>query len=211
MKNELSSPRNADYHGNVELRKAIMGGQSRRIRVWGRWAANLWVELRPQQWIKNFFVLAPLLFSQNLLNSEALIKSLIAFALFCFVSSSVYLLNDIKDHKEDRLHPQKRHRPIAAGELGVGAAWWIIFTLLLCWIAGGLAVNKFFAVTLVVYWVTNLLYSTWLQHKVIVDVFAIASGFVLRVAGGAAAIDVEISHWLLLCTTLLALFLGFSK
>jgi 4-hydroxybenzoate polyprenyltransferase len=174
-------------------------------------ATDLWVELRPLQWLKNLLVLAPLLFSQNLFDPVALTRSLLAFAAFCLISSSVYLLNDLKDRGEDRLHPTKRHRPIASGELGLGLARGTMVALLICALAGGAMLDKTFVMTLVGYWFVNLLYSTWLKHQVILDVFTIATGFLFRVVGGAAAIQVQISDWLLICTTLLALFLAFSK
>lgn len=185
--------------------------QTRLSAAWQSWAGCLWVELRPQQWVKNLLVLAPLLFSQNLFAPAMAVKAMTAFFLFCLISSSVYLLNDIQDREADRLHPQKRYRPLASGELQVGAALVIMVALLICALAGGVVISKTFVMILVGYWLTNLLYSTWLKHLVILDVFAIASGFILRVVGGGVAIQVEISHWLLLCTMLLALFLGFSK
>ena len=174
-------------------------------------ATHLWVELRPQQWLKNLLVLAPLLFSQNLFDPVAVTRSLLAFAVFCLISSSVYLLNDLKDCGEDRLHPEKCHRPLASGELGLGLARGTMVALLICALAGGAVLNKTFVMTLAGYWFVNLLYSTWLKHQVILDVFTLAAGFVFRVVGGAAAIQVAISDWLLICSTLLALFLGFSK
>jgi 4-hydroxybenzoate polyprenyltransferase len=136
---------------------------------------------------------------------------LVSFILFCLVSSSVYLLNDIQDRSQDRLHPTKRLRPLAAGELNLGIALGAMVTFLLIALAGGMLLSKTLALVLLSYWLINLLYSTWLKHQVLLDVLALASGFVLRVVGGAVAISVEISHWLLLCTLLLALFLSFSK
>jgi 4-hydroxybenzoate polyprenyltransferase len=175
------------------------------------WAASLCMEMRPRQWVKNLFVLTPLLFSQNLFAFAAVGRALAAFILFCLASSSVYLLNDIKDRKQDRLHPRKRHRPLAADELSLGIALGAMLALVVCMLAGGVMLSKSLAFVLCAYWLINLLYSSWLKHQVILDVFAIASGFVLRVVGGGVVISVEISHWLLLCTTMLALFLGFSK
>jgi 4-hydroxybenzoate polyprenyltransferase len=176
-----------------------------------RWAASLWVEMRPRQWVKNLFVLTPLLFSRNLFSPATVGQALASFILFCLVSSSVYLLNDIQDRSQDRLHPTKRLRPLAAGELNLGVALGAMVTFLLIALAGGVLLNKTLALVLLSYWVINLLYSTRLKHQVLLDVFTLASGFVLRVVGGAVAISVMISHWLLLCTLLLALFLSFSK
>lgn len=176
-----------------------------------RWVVSLWVEMRPWQWVKNLFVLTPLLFSRNLFAPAAVGRALASFILFCLVSSSVYLLNDIQDRSSDRLHPTKRLRPLAAGELHLGVAFGVMVTFLLVTLAGGVLLDKILALILLSYWLINLLYSTWLKDQVILDVFALASGFVLRVVGGGVAISVEISHWLILCTMLLALFLGFSK
>jgi 4-hydroxybenzoate polyprenyltransferase len=167
--------------------------------------------MRPWQWVKNLFVLTPLLFSHNLFAPAAVGRALASFILFCLVSSSVYLLNDIQDRSQDRLHPIKRLRPLAAGELNLGVAFGAMMTFLLVTLAGGVLLDKTLALVLLSYWLINLLYSTWLKDQVILDVFALASGFVLRVVGGGVAISVEISHWLILCTMLLALFLGFSK
>jgi 4-hydroxybenzoate polyprenyltransferase len=185
--------------------------EQRGIASWARTARNLWIEVRPQQWLKNLLVLAPLLFSQNLLVLAAAEKALAAFVLFCLVTSSVYLLNDIRDRVQDQLHPTKRHRPIAAGQLGVSTAYLCMAALLVTALGGGVILGPDLAGVLLGYWLVNLLYSVWLKHRVILDVFALASGFVLRVVGGAIAIHVEMSHWLILCATLLSLFLGFSK
>jgi 4-hydroxybenzoate polyprenyltransferase len=189
----------------------FVGARNQGIIGRKRWVVSLWVEMRPRQWVKNLFVLTPLLFSRNLFAPATVWRALASFILFCLVSSSVYLLNDIQDRSQDRLHPTKRLRPLAAGELNLGVALGAMVTFLLVPLAGGVLIDKTLALVLLSYWLINLLYSTWLKHQVILDVFALASGFVLRVVGGGVAISVEISHWLLLCTTLLALFLGFSK
>ncbi len=172
---------------------------------------NLWLELRPQQWVKNLVVVAPLLFSRSLLSTTAIIQTLVAFLLFCLMSSSVYLLNDIKDCDQDRLHPTKRNRPLASGRLGVDVAWGAMLVLLVAALSGAWILNGDFGFVLCFYWLVNVLYSTRLKRQVILDVFIIALGFLLRVIGGGVAIQVEISHWLLLCTLLLALFLSLSK
>src|SRR5262245_44329885 len=171
----------------------------------------LLVELRPRQWLKNSLVFAPLLFSHNLFAPRALLGALGAFATFCVTSSSIYLFNDIRDVAQDRLHPHKRLRPIAAGELGIRTASIAMVALLLLALAGGALVSPGFAAVVAFYWGINLLYSLWLKRQVILDVFVIASGFVLRVLAGGLAIAVPVSDWLLICTTLLALFLAFSK
>jgi UbiA prenyltransferase family len=168
------------------------------------WAVGLWVEMRPQQWVKNCFVLTPLLFSRNLFAPTSVGRACASFILFCLVSSSVYLLNDMQDRAHDRLHPTKRLRPLAAGALNLEVARGATVTFLLLALAGGVLLHKALALVLLSYWLINLLYSTWLKEQVILDVFTLASGFVLRVVGGGIAIAVEISYWLLLCTTLLA-------
>ncbi|HEX8679467.1 MAG TPA: decaprenyl-phosphate phosphoribosyltransferase [Chthoniobacterales bacterium] len=174
-------------------------------------SAALFVALRPQQWVKNLLVLAPLLFSRHLFDPSSLLEGLSAFGLFCLVSSSSYLFNDFVDVEQDRLHPVKCRRPLASGRLGARATIVTAIALCITGIAGGLALGRTIALALCAYVVISAAYSLFLKHHVILDVFAIASGFVLRAWGGAEAIQVEMSSWLLVCTTLLALFLGFSK
>jgi 4-hydroxybenzoate polyprenyltransferase len=173
--------------------------------------AHLWTEMRPAQWAKNLTILAPLLFAQQLFVPLALGRALAVFVLFCLLSSAVYLFNDFLDYEQDRVHPEKRHRPLAAGHLTRGTVVGTAGVLLVFVFSGALLFGRSVLLILVGYWLLNLLYSLWLKHQVILDVFSIAAGFVLRVVGGAVAVQVEISHWLLICTTLLALFLGFCK
>lgn len=167
---------------------------------------------RPKQWIKNFFILAPLIFSQNLFDTPLLIKSAIAFAAFCLLSSSLYILNDIRDLDEDKHHPVKSKRPLAAGEITKTQAW-LAFALLLTVsaVVSVLFLNRNFMVALLIYVILQFSYSFGLKHVVILDVFIIAAGFIIRVIAGGFAINVHISHWLLICTLLLALFLALSK
>ncbi len=173
--------------------------------------------MRPQQWSKNVFVLAALLFAwgdnQLVRGSwqEAAQHVLLAFAAFCLASSAVYLLNDVQDVESDRRHPEKRHRPIASGALSVKAA---LSLSLLCVIAAlGLAWLAAPAVVwlLIAYVVMNIAYSMRLKHVVLVDVFCIAGGFLFRVAAGGEAAGIQISSWLFLCTLFLALFLALNK
>jgi 4-hydroxybenzoate polyprenyltransferase len=145
------------------------------------------VSLRPVQWAKNLFVLAPLVFGGLLLDPQAFLRAFLALVAFCAASSVVYLVNDLRDREEDRRHPSKRMRPLAV-YLGTD-----------------------FALTLLAYLALNFLYTFWFKHMVILDVMSISLGFVLRVLAGAAALDVLVSRWLFLCTTFLALFLAFSK
>lgn len=167
--------------------------------------------LRPKQWIKNFFVFAALLFSRNIDKPSYIITAAAAFTAFCITSSAVYIFNDLLDIEKDRKHPRKKNRPLASGALRKGEA--VTFLLLLIPIAVYVAfsINFSFGLTVVLYFVNNILYTLYIKHMVILDVMSIALGFILRVVGGAVAIGVEISPWLLLCTLLLALFLGFSK
>lgn len=167
--------------------------------------------LRPAQWPKNFFVLAPLVFAQKLLDRPALTAALLAFASFCLASSTVYLINDLRDREEDRCHPQKRRRPIASGELGVPSAVVAAAVLGLTALAGAWWLDPATGVITAAYLALNLGYTLRLKDVVILDVMAIAIGFVLRVLAGAAAIEVAVSGWLVLCTIFLALFLAFSK
>lgn len=167
---------------------------------------------RPKQWIKNFFILAPLIFSQNLFDVPLLIKSAIAFAAFCLLSSSLYILNDIRDLDEDKHHPVKSKRPLAAGEITKTQAWLsFAFLLTVSAVVSVLFLNRNFMVALLIYVILQFSYSFGLKHVVILDVFIIAAGFIIRVIAGGFAINVHISHWLLICTLLLALFLALSK
>jgi 4-hydroxybenzoate polyprenyltransferase len=167
--------------------------------------------MRPKQWLKNGFVFAPLLFGKAFLDPHKLRLSLLAFALFSAAASAVYILNDILDVERDRAHPTKKNRPIASGRLPIPAA--AALGLLLA--AGALAIAFFkmpdFATILAVYVAINVGYSLGLKHVVIIDIFAIAIGFVLRVFGGAVAIQVEASRWLLTCTIFISLFLAACK
>ncbi len=167
--------------------------------------------LRPAQWAKNAFVLAPLVFARRLTDPEAFAAALLAFAAFCCAASAVYLVNDIRDREADRRHPLKKHRPIAAGTLGVPLAAATAAMLAVLALAAALRLGPAFGGLLGAYLVLNALYSWRLKHLVILDVMAIALGFLLRVLAGAAAIEVQVSSWLLLCTMFLSLFLAFSK
>ena len=167
--------------------------------------------LRPPQWVKNLFVLVPAVFAHRLLHGPALERALLAFAAFCAASSAVYLLNDLRDREADRQHPLKRHRPLAAGTLAPGPALAVALLLAVGALASGVLLGAAFAAVVGLYLLLNLAYSWGLKHVVILDVMIVAIGFELRVEGGAAAIGVAVSSWLLLCTLFLALFLAFSK
>jgi decaprenyl-phosphate phosphoribosyltransferase len=167
--------------------------------------------IRPHQWVKNLFVVAPLVFARRIDDASALLHTSIAVAGFCLISSTVYLLNDLVDVEKDRAHPLKRHRPIASGTLSVNAAR--LAALLLAATGLGLtwSLGPLPAAIAAAYLVQNAAYSFWLKHIPFVDVACIATGFLLRVLVGAAAIPVPPSVWLLTCTLLLASFLGFGK
>jgi 4-hydroxybenzoate polyprenyltransferase len=169
------------------------------------------VSLRPAQWAKNLFVLAPLVFAGGLVDVELATRAIVAFVVWCAAASAVYLLNDLRDRAKDRLHPIKRSRPIATGALPVPIAGGAALALAVAALAGALYLGTAFALFLLAYLALNVLYSFGLKNVVIVDVMGVAFGYVLRVLGGAAAIDVEVSAWILLCTIFVALFLAFSK
>jgi len=173
---------------------------------------NAYIRLvRPKQWIKNFFVFAALVFSGNFVKLTYIYTAAAAFISFCATSSSVYIFNDMLDIEKDRQHPRKKYRPLASGVLGKGEAAVLMLALLVAAVLSAYSINLSFGLVVTLYLINNLLYTLYVKHIVILDVMSIALGFILRVAGGAVAIRVEISPWLLLCTLLLALFLGFSK
>jgi 4-hydroxybenzoate polyprenyltransferase len=175
-------------------------------------SSRAWVKLvRPHQWVKNFFVLAPLLFSGRALNAESQRSAVLAFAVFCLVASAVYVMNDVVDRAQDRAHPSKRHRPIASGAIGVPAALILAAGLIVAGLALAWSVSSSVLGLTIAYLALNLVYSVWIKHIVILDVFAISAFFVLRLLAGAAAVDVRPSVWLVLCGGLLALYLGFAK
>jgi 4-hydroxybenzoate polyprenyltransferase len=167
--------------------------------------------LRPAHWAKNVFVLAPLAFAGKLFDAESLQRGLMAFAAFCLASSAVYVFNDIRDRAEDRLHPLKRHRPIAAGVVSVPVALVMGVALALASLTLAASLGLEFFTVLAIYLGLNQLYSAGLKHTVILDVMIVSLGFVLRVVAGGYAVDVRVSAWLLLCTFFIALFLAFSK
>jgi 4-hydroxybenzoate polyprenyltransferase len=167
--------------------------------------------LRPEQWLKNGFVLAPLVFSGLLDDSTAWGRSMLAVAAFCAASSAVYLVNDVMDREADRRHPTKSRRPIAAGEISVGTALAAAVILAAAGLAAAFSLGGWFPAVLGGYILLVVLYSAVLKRVVFIDVLVLAAGFVLRVVGGAVAIDVPISRWLLLCAYLLALYLALGK
>lgn len=167
--------------------------------------------LRPKQWVKNGVLLAPLIFAKSIFAEGMLLKAALAVAAFSLMASGVYVLNDWFDREKDRLHPEKRKRPIAAGHLGGAAA---IGLIIVCWsIAGyvGSLLSMDFVAVLGGYLALQFVYTFFLKKMVLLDIMGIALGFILRVVAGAVAINVVVSNWLFLCTLLGALFLGFGK
>lgn len=168
--------------------------------------------MRPRQWPKNVFLFAALVFDQQLFIVDSLLRTLAGFALFCLISSSVYVFNDLADVEADRKHPAKKNRPIASGALPTSAAWVAGILLVVVALSLGFWLSPGFAAVMAGYLIINLAYSKWLKHIPILDVLIIAAGFVLRVAAGVTLIHVErFSPWLYVVMTLLALYLGFGK
>ena len=172
----------------------------------------LLVAMRPPEWIKNLLVFAGLLFSQKLKQGPQVADAVATFIAFCAISSAGYLVNDLRDAPLDRRHPEKRHRPIANRELSEGvaaaaAAALTVFAIVLSLVSVSAGVAGLVAL----YGVTTVAYSVILKRLVIIDVMTIASLFILRVVAGAVAVEAHASEWLLLCTAMLALFLGFTK
>jgi 4-hydroxybenzoate polyprenyltransferase len=175
-------------------------------------SVNVWFQaLRVKHWVKNGLVFAALIFSKNIFNYEMLGRAAAAFFLFGFLASGIYLINDLADVREDKRHPAKCHRPIASGKIGLSYAIFASSVLVFLSVLSSFLMSFWFGVILFVYFVLNVLYSAYFKSVVIVDVFCVASGFVLRVLAGGVIIGVPVSHWLIVCTGLLALFLSFTK
>ncbi len=167
--------------------------------------------MRLQQWIKNCFLFAALLFSGRLFHGEDVLRVAAGFLFFSLAASGVYIFNDIFDLERDKLHPEKSRRPLPSGLLSISTARTASATLLVIGLAGALLLRMEFLWVVLLYVVINILYTLQLKDVVILDVMTISAGFVLRVVGGAVLIDVPTSEWLIICTILLSLFLGFSK
>jgi 4-hydroxybenzoate polyprenyltransferase len=169
------------------------------------------LSLRPAQWSKNLLVFAGLLFGRRLLDPAAVLDAGLAFVVFCGLSGAVYLVNDIADREADQRHPLKAQRPIASGALSVSTATAVALGLGVVCLAVSYVVGPAFSGVATAYLALQILYSFVLKDIVIIDVLTIAIGFVLRAVGGAVAVRVEISYWLLVCTILLALFIALAK
>jgi 4-hydroxybenzoate polyprenyltransferase len=180
---------------------------SRRTSVW----RGILVSLRPYQWVKNTLVFGALIFSRSLSHRDAVLLAVGGFISFCMASSGIYLLNDISDLKEDRAHPVKRLRPLASGAISTSTAAIVMALLLVGSLFLGFRLGAAFGLTLSLYLVINVAYSLRLKHMVILDVMILSMCFVLRAVAGAVVIDVKASAWLILCTLMLALLVGFGK
>ena len=167
--------------------------------------------LRPEQWTKNLILFGGLLFGMRLFDVEAVLRATAAFFIFCGLSGVVYLVNDIMDREADKRHPLKRHRPIASGALSPSTAKLAAVGIGAIGLGGSWLLGQRFFFVALAYLSLQTFYSGPLKHMVIIDVLTIAFGFVLRAVGGAVVINVPISHWLMLVTVLLALFLALSK
>jgi 4-hydroxybenzoate polyprenyltransferase len=184
---------------------------SRHSTAVARWWRDLWVSLRPLQWTKNGVVLAPLIFGGLLTDGHAVIRAAAATVAFCAAGSALYLFNDWRDAEADRQHPLKCNRPIAAGRLGARTLVLSIVGLLAAAALLSWMVERMLLLVLGGFAGLMLLYTLVLKHLVLIDVLAIAGGFILRAVAGAVAVGVPLSPWLYVCTVLLALFLGFAK
>lgn len=174
-------------------------------------AVALLVSLRPNQWTKNLLVFAPLIFAVRLFDPASVVRATAGFVVFCALSSVVYLINDCLDRDADRTHPLKRFRPIAAGEMSRSTALLTAAALAAAALAAAATLGWLFFIVAAGYVVLQTLYSVALKHVVILDALTLAIGFVLRAIGGAAVIDVVVSHWLFVCTILGALFVALAK
>jgi 4-hydroxybenzoate polyprenyltransferase len=167
--------------------------------------------MRPKQWVKNLLLFLPLVFAKGLGDLEKLLAVSAGFSAFCLVSSGIYLLNDVHDRARDRLHPLKRLRPVASGRLGVSHAVAAGLALSLGAAVLAFALSREFGVLVLAYFVVNLLYTESFKHQIILDVLTLGILFTIRVIAGSVLAHVEASYWLLICTFMLALFLGFAK
>ena len=168
--------------------------------------------MRPKQWFKNVFVFAPLIFDEKLFQPRYLLPTVAGFVLLCLTSGTVYIINDLADIEKDRNHPKKRNRPLAAGELSIGAARGAAVLIPLVALPLGFLLDVWLGGILTAYLFLQIGYSFWLKNFVIIDVMIVASGFLLRVAAGVPLVEAErFSPWLYVCMMLLALLIGFGK
>lgn len=166
---------------------------------------------RPNQWTKNLIVFAPILFAGQITDKASLLKVTVCGGAMCLMSSAIYVLNDLVDREADKIHPQKQNRPIASGLIGTKLALALFIILVLAALTIAFLVRASLILVILSYLAIMISYSLWLKHLVLVDVFCIAAGFVLRAVGGASAAHVAVSPWFLLCTSLGSLFLALDK
>ncbi len=171
----------------------------------------LLLSMRPHQWAKGVFIFFPLIFGQKLLDPQAFLNTLAAFFYFAFAASAMYLINDISDVAEDRNHPEKQHRPLAAGKITVKQAVILAATLIIISFIWSFLQNALAFYIIVFYIILNFVYTKFLKHCVIIDIFCIGAFFYLRILLGGVAANIVLSNWLIMCTILLALFIGFNK
>jgi 4-hydroxybenzoate polyprenyltransferase len=168
--------------------------------------------MRPKQWVKNAVIYAALVFDRQLTDLNAILRTTAGFVIFCLLSGIVYIINDIIDVEADKIHPDKKKRPIASGDLPINAAWAAVVLLLLLVLPLSYLLSAWFFIVALVYFLLNLAYSKWLKHVPLIDVLSIAAFFVLRVAAGVMLVGVaRFSPWLYVVTTLGALYIGFGK
>lgn len=172
---------------------------------------DLFDSLRIRQWTKNTLLFAALVFSGHALETSFLVRSSLGFVLFCLTTGAVYIFNDVVDVRKDREHPVKRLRPFASGRMSTRTGWALFFFLAAASITASFLFNTGFGTAVLGYLLLQAAYTLYLKHVVILDVFLISIGFLLRVVAGALAIHVDVSSWILVCTMLLALFLALSK
>jgi 4-hydroxybenzoate polyprenyltransferase len=198
----------ASFYMAVQSHEHIISSTKKRA---GGTLNALITELRPLDWIKNLFVMVPLLFSGHLFSMPLPVYSLLGFILFCILSSGTYIFNDLVDREGDRRHPVKALRPIASGQISIPLARFVMIVLTVTGLAGAFALGVRFGLIALVFILLHLGYTLGLKDLVILDVLVIAAGFVLRVLAGSALVAAVPSAWIILCTVLLSLFLGFSK
>jgi len=167
--------------------------------------------LRPKQWYKNFLLFLGVIFSLNLFNFSLLLDAVFAFIIFCILSGSGYIINDILDMKKDRKHPVKRKRPIASGKLKISYAIIASFILIIISLYWAFTINLNFFNISVIFFFSNLIYSLWLKRIILVDILVISVNYIIRAVAGELAVNVPLSPWITLCALLLALFLASGK
>lgn len=179
-------------------------------------ALNLLKAMRPKQWIKNLLLFAGVLFSEHLAHINILLNAVYGFIIFCLLSGAVYIINDIRDIESDRLHPRKKRRPIASGDLPINVALTFAIIITIISVAASFYINIYFGISSSVYFLMILFYSLFLKHFVIIDIMILALGFVVRAVAGIQAIrvadaNVQMTPWFIICTMFLALFIGICK